>query len=55
LGSRSTHAVHSVWGGSHRGLRTQMPTQEETVFDYPWVALCLVSWALAMLIWVTIE
>jgi hypothetical protein len=40
--------------GRTRGLRTRMPSQEETLFD-PWVALCLLSWALAMLIWVSIE
>jgi hypothetical protein len=40
--------------GRTRGLRTRMPSQEETLFD-PWVAVCLLSWALAMLIWVTIE
>ena len=31
-----------------------MPSRDETVFD-PWVAVCLVFWAVTMLIWVTIE
>jgi hypothetical protein len=31
-----------------------MSSQHENVFD-PWVALCLLFWAMAMLIWVTVE
>jgi hypothetical protein len=38
---------------SQNGSRA-MPSQDETVFD-PWVALCLLFCAVAMLIWVTIE
>jgi hypothetical protein len=38
---------------SQNGSRA-MPSQDETVFD-PWVALCLLFWAVAMLVWVTIE